>query len=225
MSGPASARNRGIRDAAGEILAFAAQCDQTQRRILLRPLGRFGQPEEIASVVLFLASGLAVYGFPPACDVETRYHCARVVTDEERPTGVPDFLLQSRDGARVTRLTACSPCVRDERGQPAQNDVHDHALRLAAREVEEAREGHDDGGCTGSSAQQTPAAEPGRPVGAAPAAQGCSTASRSWTNARKPRNFFSRRRNHRLEIATEIRLKLASTAPRRSSRGSPGWSG
>ena len=33
-----------------------------------------------------------------------------------------------------------------------------------------------------------------------------STTSRSWTNARKPRNFRSRRRNHRLEIATEIRL-------------------
>lgn len=38
------------------------------------------------SVVLFAASGLSVYGFPPACDVETRYACASVEIDEDDPS-------------------------------------------------------------------------------------------------------------------------------------------
>ncbi len=38
------------------------------------------------TAVVFLASGLAVFGFPPVCDVETRYACASVEVDEEDPS-------------------------------------------------------------------------------------------------------------------------------------------
>ena len=38
------------------------------------------------TAVVFLASGLAVFGFPPACDVETRYACASVETDDDDPS-------------------------------------------------------------------------------------------------------------------------------------------
>jgi MFS family permease len=38
------------------------------------------------TVVVFFASGLAVFGFPPACDVETRYACASVRVDEGDPS-------------------------------------------------------------------------------------------------------------------------------------------
>src|SRR3546814_1421332 len=38
------------------------------------------------TAVVFLASGLAVFGFPPVCDVETRYACASVTADEDDPS-------------------------------------------------------------------------------------------------------------------------------------------
>ncbi|HSP04185.1 MAG TPA: fused MFS/spermidine synthase [Acidimicrobiales bacterium] len=39
-----------------------------------------------STAVVFVVSGLAVYGFPPECDVETRYACASVVVDEDDPS-------------------------------------------------------------------------------------------------------------------------------------------
>lgn len=39
-----------------------------------------------STAVVFLISGLAVYGFPRECDVETRYACASVVVDEDDPS-------------------------------------------------------------------------------------------------------------------------------------------
>src|SRR3546814_18397109 len=38
------------------------------------------------TAVVFLASGLTVFGFPPVCDVETRYACASVTVDEDDPS-------------------------------------------------------------------------------------------------------------------------------------------
>lgn len=38
------------------------------------------------TAVVFLASGLAVFGFPPVCDVETRYACASVERDDDDPS-------------------------------------------------------------------------------------------------------------------------------------------
>lgn len=38
------------------------------------------------TAIVFAASGLAVFGFPPACDVETRYACASVRVDEDDPS-------------------------------------------------------------------------------------------------------------------------------------------
>lgn len=38
------------------------------------------------TALVFAASGLAVFGFPPACDVETRYACASVRVDEDDPS-------------------------------------------------------------------------------------------------------------------------------------------
>jgi spermidine synthase len=39
-------------------------------------------------LLVFAVLGLSAYSFsPPPCDVETAYHCARVVTDPLRPTG------------------------------------------------------------------------------------------------------------------------------------------
>src|SRR3546814_17858060 len=38
------------------------------------------------TAVVFLASGLTVFGFPPVCDVATRYACASVTVAEDDPS-------------------------------------------------------------------------------------------------------------------------------------------
>jgi MFS family permease len=39
-----------------------------------------------ATAVVFAITGLAVYGFPPECDVETRYACASILIDDDDPS-------------------------------------------------------------------------------------------------------------------------------------------
>jgi len=53
-----------------------------------------------STAVVFAVSGLAVYGFPPECDVETRYACASVVVDEDDPS-LRSLYLDTLHHARV----------------------------------------------------------------------------------------------------------------------------
>ena len=44
------------------------------------------RPPATTAVAVFVVSGLSVFGFEPACDVETRYACASVRIDEDDPS-------------------------------------------------------------------------------------------------------------------------------------------
>jgi SAM-dependent methyltransferase len=58
------------------------------------------RPPAAAAVVVFAAAGLGVYGFPPACDVETKYACADIRVDEREPS-VRSLYLDAAHHARV----------------------------------------------------------------------------------------------------------------------------
>jgi len=69
------------------------------------------RPPTAATAVVLLIAGLSVYGFAPACDVETKYACAEVRVDEDDPSRRSLYL----DTAHHARVDVDDPTRLDIR--------------------------------------------------------------------------------------------------------------
>jgi spermidine synthase len=71
----------------GAVLAVTGTVAWWQRRRAGRPLGRSGRRVPPGIAVLLPVAAALVAIAPNPCEVETAYHCARVVADPDRPSG------------------------------------------------------------------------------------------------------------------------------------------